>query len=201
VQILTPAVVLLLWFVFLNYLMLYLARGLTLLAIYNPRYLVPPLTVLWIVAIFFLDRLWRLGKWSTRPLVAVTCLVFLAYYGYRAVDFTRAMYDWGLGYANQGWHKSETIPYLNENPDLEVVATGDIGIFFWTERLPRVITSFASPQAMRDHLCATQGELVIMKSMPPEIYNMDKGALIEGLALKQDLNDSEIYQCGEASGQ
>ena len=184
-------------FVALNYLLLYFARGLSNLGLPNMRYLVPPLMVLLLLAVYLADRIWRLGYRPLRPFVATACLIFIAYYGYRAADFTRNVSDWGLGYANRGWHNSETIPYLNRRPDMEIIATGDMGIYFWTGRVPRGISNFSSSQDLNAHLCATQGELVIIKSMPPEIYGLKEEEIIEDLQLIHDFNDSKIYQCSD----
>jgi hypothetical protein len=190
-----PGIALLLLFILFNYLMLYFGRGLTNLAIYNPRYLVPPLTIGLLGVVFLLDRLWRLGPRWAGALILAALIGFLVYYGVRAADFTRLVNEEGLGYSSRGWHSSETVAYLKQNPTLELVVTGDKGIYFWTGRLPRGISSFLSPADVRAHLCATSGELVIIKSMPPGLYRMEKDALIDGLELKHDFSDGEIYRC------
>ena len=100
-----------------------------------------------------------------------------------------------MGYLNIGWHKSETIPYLKQNPDRTVIATGDVGIYFWTGRLPRVVTAFDSMEAMRAYLCDSNGILVIMNQMPTEIYRLDEGDVVRGLELEQEFNDSRVYRC------
>ena len=123
------------------------------------------------------------------------CIAFSLYYGYRTADYTWRISQTGLGYLNIGWHESETIPYLKQNPDRTVIATGDVGIYFWTGRLPRVVTSFDSMEAMRTYLCDSNGILVIMNQMPTEIYRLDEGDVVRGLELEQEFNDSRVYRC------
>jgi hypothetical protein len=191
----SPPFWLLLLFVLMNYLMLYFARGLTFLAVYNTRYLVPPLIVLWMVLVYLLDRLWQTGGKVSKGIISLICIGFLAYYGYRASNFVHDMYRTGMGYLNIGWHQSETIPYLKQHPDTPIVATGDIGIYFWTGKLPKSITAFGSLNDMRDYICQNNSILVIMKQMPTTIYHLDEADVISGLAAVREFNDSMIYQC------
>jgi hypothetical protein len=186
---------LLLLYALMNYLMLFFARGLAGLAAYNARYLVLPLLALLLALAYLLDRIWQSGGRLARGSVAVIGVIFLAYYGYRAVDFTRSMYETGQGYLNIGWHQSETVPYLKAHAESSLVATGDVGIYFWTGRLPKPITGFESLDAMRAYLCENHGLLVIMKQMPTTIYHMDEADVVQELELEQEFNDGVVYRC------
>ncbi len=70
-------------------------------------------------------RLWQAaGKWA-RPAIIAFFALFLVYYAYRTADFTRQMARSGLGYANIGWHNSETVPYIRAHPEMtNLVSTG-----------------------------------------------------------------------------
>jgi hypothetical protein len=186
---------LLLLYVLMNYLLLYFARGLSMLAVYNARYLVPPLLVFLLALAYLADRFWQYHASAIRAVVVVFCLGFTLYYAYRAADYTWKTSQTGLGYLNSGWHASETIPYLEQHPNIPLVATGEIGIYFWTGRLPHAILSFGSLVAMRTYICENDGLLVIMKQMPPEIYHLDDAELVGNLELAQEFNDSVIYRC------
>jgi hypothetical protein len=186
---------LLLLYVLMNYLLLYFARGFSMLAIYNARYLVPPLLVFLLTVAYLLERFWHSNGRLGRTAVALFCIAFSLYYAYRAADYTGRISQTGLGYLNSGWHVSETIPFLEQHPEIPIVATGDVGIYFWTGRLPKVITGFENLDAMRTYICQNDGLLVIMKQMPTEIYSLDQAAVVGNLELAQELNDSTIYRC------
>ncbi|MFZ6026559.1 MAG: hypothetical protein ACOYYS_02485 [Chloroflexota bacterium] len=198
---------LLLLYVLMNYLLLFFARGLAGLAAYNARYLVLPLFVFLLAGAYLADLLWRAGRqrepgengrWrlaAVRGGIGVLLLVFTLYYGYRVADYARQTAETGLGYLNSGWHTSETIPFLERHPETPLVATGDVGIYFWTGRLPKVITAFDGPHALHAYICEEDGFLVIMKQMPTEIYAMDEAIVVGDLALVQEFNDGKIYRC------
>lgn len=191
----SPVILVWIAFIVLNLVMLFLAGGLTGLAADNPRYLAPILWALLILVGYFLDRLWKTGS---RPLLYATAafsLVFLVYYGVRAYNYLSGMYRTGLGYSNIGWHTSETVAYLKSHPDIEVVSTGEMGIYFWTGKRPAVITDFGGAGGLIQHLCQTGGDLFIMNQMPAELYHMSQAEIVQGLTLVRKFNDSLMYQC------
>ncbi len=185
---------LLLLFVFYNYLMLYFARGLAFLAISGPRYLIPPLLILWIAIAYLLSRLWEIDSRIFKAAAALISLVYLGYYAFRAADFTRQTSATGLGYSNIGWHQSETVAYIRQHPDLQMVSTGEVGIYFWTGRKPRLVSTFSNPAEMDTYLCENQAALFIMDQMPMDIYHLDHDAFVQNLALVKRFNDSEMYE-------
>lgn len=180
----------------LNLLMLYLARGLTELDVFNTRYLVPLLIVFLMLMVLLAGRLWQVaGRWARYALVG--CLaIFLAYYAFRTVDFARNMMRIGLGYANIGWHNSETVAYLHQHPEMtNLVSTGEMGIYFWTGNKPKVVSDFPNQEAMRDYLCQNGASLLLMDQMPIDIYGMTPAQATRGLVLVKRFNDSEMYRC------
>jgi hypothetical protein len=182
-------------FIVFNFLMLFLASGLIGLVADSPRYLAP---ILWAVIIligYFLDRFWKTGSRWVHYAVAIFCLVFVAYYAVRSYDYLGSMYQTGLGYSNIGWHTSETVAYLTSHPDIKVVSTGEMGIYFWTGKQPAVITDFGGVDGLRQYLCQSGAYLFIMNQMPVEIYHMNQGEVIQGLTLVKKFNDSSMYQC------
>jgi hypothetical protein len=189
--------VILVWiaFIVLNFLMLFLAGGLTGLTADNPRYLATILWALLILAGYFLDRLWKTGSRPVLYAVAVFSLVFVVYYGVRAYNYLSSTYRTGLGYSNAGWHTSETVTYLKSHPDVEVVSTGEMGIYFWTGKRPAVITDYGGAAGLKQHLCQTGAYLLIMNQMPVEIYRMNQAEIVQGLTLVRKFNDSSMYQC------
>ncbi len=191
-----PAIFWILWgFTAANYLMLIAARGVNQAAAFNERYLIPPLAMFILGGVILLDRLWRGGgRWLRRG-IGLLCLVYLGYYGLRTVDLVQNLHRTGLGYANIGWHESETVPYLRAHPDLAAVATGSIGLYFWSGRLLPVITNFDNPVSLRAYLCAHDGALFIMKQMPTTIYHLDEAEVVNGLVVAQEFNDSVMYRC------
>ena len=186
-------------FLALNLLMLYLARGLTELDVFNPRYLVPMLIVFLVLACCLAGQLWPLaGRWVRGSLV-VFLAIFLVYYGYRTVEFSRQMARMGLGYSNVGWHNSETVAYLHQHPELtHLVSTGEMGIYFWTGRMPQVISAFPGPNQLQTYLCQNDAILLLMDQMPADLYGMTRDQAIQGLQLAQRFNDSEMYRCPSA---
>lgn len=191
-----PAVFLFTAVLGMNLIMLVVARGLKGLDVYNPRYLVPLLIVFLILLSTLAGQGWRVaGRW-TRAAGVVLFILFFVYYGVRSVDFSRDMLRMGLGYSNIGWHNSETVAYLHAHPELEnIVSTGEMGIYFWTGRKPRVLAEFSTSQALHDYLCAKAGTLFIMQQMPAEIYGMSHADAVRELEIVQTFNDSEMYRC------
>ncbi len=178
-----------------NLLMLFLARGLTELDVFNPRYLVPPLILCLMILALVGSQVWQItGRGIKLGLTGLIAL-FLLYYGYRTFDFSRQMMRTGLGYANIGWHQSETVDYIRAHPELsekQMVSTGEMGIYFWTGRKPDVPNLYGNPEALKDHLCQTESVLFIMDQMPIEIYGMARSEIEALLEL-----DSDLYRCPE----
>ncbi len=175
--------------------MLYLVRGLEGLAPYNNRYLLPVLLSLVVLLAFLLDRAWRVTYPAFKVLIAGFCVLFFLYYGYRGQDFVRKMYQTGMGFSNIGWQQSETLPFLELHPDQGFVATGEMGIYFWTGEKPPPIVTYGSISGLHTHLCESGDWLVIMKQMPTEIYGYAYDEVVTGLELVVEFDDSEIYHC------
>lgn len=183
----------------MNLLMLYLARGLTELDVFNPRYLVPILMVFLALAVSLAGWLWMITGRPIRLALAGCILVFLVYYAYRTADFSLAMAETGLGYSNVGWHNSETIEYLRQHPELvDLVSTGEMGIYFWTGRMPKVISAFGSVEGLRQYLCERGAPLFVMNQMPAEIYGISHDEVAQTFVLEHEFNDSEMYRCPSA---
>ena len=182
-------------YVVLNFLMLFIAGGLTGLVADSPRYLAPILWAILILIGYFLDRFWNTGRKLVNYVVAIFCLVFVVYYGVRMYNYLTSTYETGLGYSNIGWHTSETVAYLKSQPDIKVVSTGEMGIYFWTGKRPAVITAFGGVDGLRQYLCQSGAYLLIMNQMPVEIYHMNQGEVIQGLTMVKKFNDSSMYQC------
>jgi hypothetical protein len=182
-------------FIVLNFLMLFLAGGVRGLVADNSRYLAPILWTIIILIVYSLDRFWKADIRWIRYAVVLFCLVFVVYYAVRTHDYLTGMYRTGLGYSNIGWHTSETVAYLKEHPNIKVVSTGEIGIYFWTGNRPHVIIDFGGVDGLRQHLCQSGDYLLIMGQMPTEIYHMQQSEVIQGLTLVQKFNDSSMFQC------
>ncbi len=177
-------------------LMLYLARGLTELYIYNLRYLVPIFIIFIALAMAISSWIWLKAGRLLRIGMVMFVALFLVYYSYRAIDFTRQTSSHGLGYSNIGWHQSETIAYLQAHPDLtDMVSTGEMGIYFWTNRKPTVLAAFSSTNALAEYLCSHNAPLFIMSQMPTEMYGFAHDDVIRELRLAQQFNDAEMYVC------
>jgi hypothetical protein len=176
--------------------MLYLARGLTELYVFIPRYLVPILMIFLMLIAALAGWFWRVSGRQLRLVVASFLVLFLVYYAYRTVDFSLSMTRTGLGYSNVGWHNSETIRYLKERPELvDMVSTGEMGIYFWTGRMPKVISAFGSVEGLREYLCENGAPLFVMNQMPADIYGIEHGDVARTLELEHAFNDSEMYRC------
>jgi 4-amino-4-deoxy-L-arabinose transferase-like glycosyltransferase len=182
-------------FALMNFVMLFLARGFQELDVYNTRYLTPVLLVLLALLAAGGYGLWRAGGKAVRAALALACLVFTVYYAFRAYDYVTTTARLGLGYANNGWHNSEMVAYLRQHPDLHVVATGDMGIYFWTGIQPVTINAYGGVPGLHQHLCASGDTLVIVNSMPTDIYGLDHDQVVQGLQRIQQFDDSEIYRC------
>ncbi len=181
-----------------NLLMLFFARGLTELDVFNPRYLTPLLLLFLLLLTALADLVWQVAGTRARLAVVALAGVFLIYYAYRTVDFSRQMQQIGLGYSNIGWHNSETVAYLRQHPELtedQLVSTGEMGIYFWTGRKPKVISELPDPQAMKEYLCQHEATLFVMNQMPTDIYGLEHDWIVQELELAQEFNDSEMYRC------
>jgi hypothetical protein len=180
----------------LNFAMLFIARGLTQLDVLNTRYLVPILIIFLILLVGSAGLLWKAGGRWTRAAIVGFFAIFLIYYGFRTLDFSRQVFNTGLGYSNVGWHNSETVAYIEAHPELTtMVSTGEMGIYFWTGRKPETLADFPDPQALKDYLCQTKAPLFIMDQMPTEIYGLDHAAVVNVLAPVKNFNDGQMFAC------
>jgi hypothetical protein len=127
--------------------------------------------------------------------MASLSLIFVLYYSYRSFDYVKNVYRNGLGYSGAGWHTSGTVAFINNNPGIEMISTGDMGIYFWTGRRPAAITDFGGAAGLKQHLCQTGAYLFLMNSMPTEMYHMNREQTVQGLTLVKKFNDSSVYQC------
>ncbi len=187
-------------FLALNLLMLYLARGLTELDVFNPRYLVPMLIVFLAMVTALAGHLWALTGKGIRLGVAAFFVIFLVYYGYRTFDFSRQMVHNGLGYTNAGWHNSETVEYLRQNPQItNMISTGEMGIYFWTGRMPLSLATYPESSLLQTYLCENNASLLLMDQMPAEIYGISHEEAVRELRLVRRFNDGELYQCSQSS--
>jgi hypothetical protein len=159
---------------------------------YNSRYLSPMLLVTLILLVSVLAMLWQLGGKFPKAFVATMGVLLVFVYAYRAQDIVRYLYTNGIGYSSARWHESETISYLNAHPDVPVMSTGDVGVYFWTGRLPLRLSS--DLPTVRKFLIDSRGYLVIIDSMPPEMYGMNSDTLTEGLHLVARFGEGSIYQ-------
>lgn len=191
-----PGIILIGSMIVFSLLMLYFARGFTQLYIYNSRYLVPIFILFLIMVVSVARSYWEVAKHPTRYAMLAFFSLFLIYYAYRTIDFTRQTSSVGLGYSNIGWHQSETIRYLQEHPKLiNMVSTGEMGIYFWTGRMPTVLAAFPTPQVLKDYLCNQDAPLLIMNQMPTDLYGMSYDAAVQDLELARQFNDGEMYVC------
>ncbi|RPI29464.1 MAG: hypothetical protein EHM70_15675 [Chloroflexota bacterium] len=161
---------------------------------FNERYLAPIYLAVLFIVVTVLARFWETKSWLLRAGVGALAAVLLLTYAYRTLDTVRYLSENGAGYASARWHISETVAYLNNHPDVPVVATGEVGIYFWTDRLPRSVASFENIDALHAFLEQTGAFLVIIDSMPPEMYGLDEPALVEGLELVHDFSEGSVYQ-------
>jgi 4-amino-4-deoxy-L-arabinose transferase-like glycosyltransferase len=191
-----PGILLIGSMIVISLIMLYFARGFTELNIYNSRYLVPIFILFIIMVISVARSYWEVVKRPTRVAMLIFFSLFLIYYAYRTIDFTRQTSSVGLGYSNIGWHQSETVRYLQGHPELvEMVSTGEMGIYFWTGRMPTVLAAFPTAQALKDYLCNQDAPLFIMGQMPTDLYGMSHEAAVKDLELARRFNDGEMYVC------
>jgi len=161
---------------------------------YGVRYLSPIYIVVLIASVSLLALLWNLGNRLQRAGILLVCCFLVASYFYRAWDTMQYFALNGAGYAGSRWHISETVAYLNKHTDVPVVSTANYGLYFWTGKLPRSIDSFPNIKALHEYLASTGGYLVVIDSMPPEIYGLPRAQLIEGLSVHQEFSEGTIYQ-------
>jgi hypothetical protein len=167
----------------------------------NNRYMTPIQAVFWVLAAAGLCIFYREGsrgeRRGYRPLIAALCAVLVVLGAARTVDMARTLNRAGMGYAAERWHHSETVAYLMDHPEVPLISTGNYGFYFWTGRLPRSISSFSSLEEMRLFQRETGAWLVVLNSMPPELYQIDPASLLEGQVLVQEFSEASIYRQGE----
>ncbi|HEX9029866.1 MAG TPA: hypothetical protein VF823_11880, partial [Anaerolineales bacterium] len=192
---LSPVILMWIALIVLDFLMLFLAGGLAGLSADNSRYLAPILWAFLILVGYILDSFWQTDNRLIKAGITLFSLVFVFYYGFRAYDYIKTVNRSGLGYSGLGWHHSETVAFIKSHPQVELVSTGDMGIYFWTGRRPASISDFGDAAGLKQHLCATGAYLFLMNSMPTEIYHMRREQIVQGLTLVSKFNDSSLYQC------
>lgn len=161
---------------------------------FNDRYIVPIYLAALILLVVSAAVFWQTGRRIARVGVVMVFVFLAGTYAYRAVDTVRSLALNGAGFASARWHVSETIAYLNTRPEVPLVSTGQYGVYFWTGQLPKSPTEFKDPAALREYLKETGGYLVIIDSMPPEMYGYSTAQLTDGLALLERFSEGAIYQ-------
>jgi hypothetical protein len=187
--------ILLMIFVIVNMVMLSLARGFFSGGNpFNPRYLAPVQISVFLIGFAVVAQLYRRTGEKSQLLLRGTSLAFVAFLAARALFTVWALYNEGAGYSSRRWHISETIAYLNRRPETPLMSTANDGIYFWTGRRPLHISRQDSNASAKDFLCDTGGLLVIIDSVPPELYGVDHDSLVEGLTLEQKFSEGSIYR-------
>lgn len=177
-------------------LMLVVANGFSNLTAFNARYLIALLLALLMAGAAIAGRalpgLPRAGK----ALLITGATLFLLYYGYRSLDAARTLHADGLGYVSRFSAQSETVRYLQNHPELNVITTGPEGMYFWLGRFYEGIYTFGSGnEALIQKVCEERATLVILKSMPAGMYGLDQESLTRQLSLLHAFNDSDLYTC------
>jgi hypothetical protein len=176
-----------------NFVMLYLGQGFLFGKgeAFNNRYLAPVYLAVILLIVSILVMFWELTGKISHYFIASIFVVLIFIFTVKAKDTIFQLYENGAGYASARWHISETIAYLNKHPDVPIIGTGGVGIYFWTGRLP---VNIKSPAETREWLRSTGGYLVIIDSMSPDFYGIDKNELTSGLKLVYQFSEGSIYQ-------
>ncbi|HVN52950.1 MAG TPA: glycosyltransferase family 39 protein [Anaerolineaceae bacterium] len=161
---------------------------------FNSRYLSPCLLVTLMALSCILAKLWSDRLRGFQAAAIIVCLLIAGVYTYRSVDWVRYLSVEGQGFASSRWHISETVAYIRNRPDVPFVCTGNVGVYFWTGTLYPSISSFPSPVEMRNYLRTNHGLLVIIDSMPPDLYNVDEQQLFQGMVLKERFSEGSVYE-------
>lgn len=161
---------------------------------FSVRYLSPVYLGVLILVVFALSRMWQAGRLAERGLIVILIIGLVGTYLYRAQDIVRAQAAGGMGYASERWHESETIRYLNNHPEVPLVSTASYGIYFWTGRLPRAVSEFSRQEDLQSYLRQAGGWLVLIDSMPPEMYGWQEADLLAGMQLVEQFSEGAVYQ-------
>ena len=176
--------------------MLVVANGFSDLVAFNARYLIALLLALLMAVASAAGRSLTQPPLSRRIIVLALMGVFLLYYGYRSVDAVRALHADGLGYASRFTAASETVHYVQNHPGLKVITTGPEGMYFWLGTFYDGIYSYGSTTDDLIHkVCEEQATLILLRSMPAEMYGLDESRLTQQLSLLHSFNDSDLYIC------
>jgi len=163
----------------------------------NNRYMTPLQAGFWILTAAGLSAIYRAGRKSERLLIGAFCAALIVMGAGRTFDMAKTLNQAGMGYAGERWHHSETVAYLLDHAEVPLVSTGNYGFYFWTGRLPRSISSFNSLEEMRRYQRETGAWLVVLYSMPPELYQIDPASLLAGQVLVEEFSEASIYRLGE----
>jgi hypothetical protein len=191
----SPLLTLLVLFIIFNFIMLFASRGVFGRGdAFNNRYLSPIYLAVLLSLTMALWWSWKRARLIPKFFLGIIMVGLMATSFYRAVDTIRTLSENGSGYASARWHISETIAFINSRPDVEIVSTANTGIYFWTGRLPESIASFADPNDLSAYLRETGGYLVIIDSMPPEMYGHREAELVQGLSLLYRFSEGAVYE-------
>jgi hypothetical protein len=182
-------------FVLVNLVMLSFARGFFSGGNpFNPRYLAPVQIAVFLIGFAVVAGLHNQTGRNSQLLLRSAIFLFIAVLAARAIYTVWSLNSEGAGYSSRRWHISETIAYLNRRPEVPLMSTANDGIYFWTGRRPLHISRQDSNASAKDFLCDTGGLLVIIDSVPPELYGVDQDSLVEGLMLEQKFSEGSIYR-------
>ncbi|GAP12341.1 4-amino-4-deoxy-L-arabinose transferase [Longilinea arvoryzae] len=177
-------------------LMLVAANGFSDLVAFNARYLISLLLA------FLMTAATALGKTAPemprvwRGLALAGAALFLMYYGYRSVDSVRRLHADGLGYASRAVTQSETVRYIKNHLELDIISTGPEGLYFWTGKFyDGIYTVGSDSDRLVEKVCEDQATLVILKSMPAGMYGFDEARLTSRLYHQLSFNDSDLFVC------
>jgi 4-amino-4-deoxy-L-arabinose transferase-like glycosyltransferase len=160
---------------------------------FDSRYLSPIYLSILFLLIVGIYGVWQHESRMIRASICVAFVAFLAISAYRSYDTIIKLHREGSGYAAARWHVSETIAFLNKHPDVPVVSSAPYGIYFWTGRLPLPINHFGSIPALYNYLREENAFLVLIDSMPAELYGYNKDDLIVDAKILYQFSEGAVY--------
>jgi hypothetical protein len=160
---------------------------------FDPRYLSVIYLFVLLLLISGFSSLWYFETPKFRTAIISLLAVFLVISLYRTYDTVQTLHKDGLGYASSRWHISETVAFLNKHPNTPVVSTAHFGLYFWTGRLPLPISHFKNISMLYDYLRRTKGYLVLIDSMPTELYGYNEHDLTSGAVLVYQFSEGAVY--------
>jgi len=192
----SPVLSLLLGFIVLNFLILIVLSGTFGKGdAFNNRYLSPVLLGILLLLAFVLATLWSKGIPVIRLVISISLFVMGGTGIFRSIETISKLNRDGAGFSSSRWHISETIAYLNKYPELNIISTGETGVYFWTGRQPLSVGNFGSEAEILQYECNHDAYLVVIDSMPIEFYGLDPQKLLAGQRLLYRFSEGSIYQC------